>query len=211
MGEKMKKRSNQQGFEIVSIIIIALAIGVVGFVAWYVWHVRSANNQFLNDVSQSEDIISGGTNSPTDADATSTPTPTPVVPTATPTPPVLTAVTAASVSVNPTSFDYALCSTDKQNFRFTASITANGAGVVTYYWSKQTIPAIPAGGTPLSNTVYFSGASTKDVYFDWPWGSIIATNHDPWSWTATATLHITSPSYADTPSASYTVSGACYE
>jgi hypothetical protein len=207
----MKKRSNQQGFEIVSIIIIALAMGVIGFVAWYVWHVRSDNNKFLSDVSQSESIISGDTNSTIDVSVTPTPTPTVVAPTPTPTPPVLTAVTAASVSVNPTSFDYPLCSTDRQNFRFTASITANGAGVVTYYWSKQSIPAIPAGGTPIPATVYFSDASTKDVYFDWPWGSIIATNHDPWSWTATATLHITSPSYADTPSASYTVSGACYE
>jgi cytoskeletal protein RodZ len=205
----MKKRSNQQGFEIISIIIITLTIGVVGFVAWYVWHVRSDNNQFLNNFSQSESIISGDTNSTTDVSVT--PTPTPVAPTPTPTPPVLTAVTAASVSVNPTSFNYPLCSTDRQNFRFTASITANGAGAVTYYWSKQTIPEIPAGGTPLSNTVYFSDASTKDVYFDWPWGSIIATNHEPWSWTAIVTLHITSPSYADTPSASYTVSGACYE
>lgn len=98
------------------------------------------------------------TNTPT---ATSTATRTPTAtstPTLTPTnTPVPFTVLGVTASVTPTTYT-GPC---PGNFNFTANITANGAGVVTYQWERK-------NSAPLATaTVTFTGAGTQTVTNQW--------------------------------------------
>jgi hypothetical protein len=128
----------------------------------------------------------------------------------TPTPPAFV-VTAASVGVNPTSYQFWDCATNTFTFNFTGSITTNGVGDVTYYWVRQTDPPMLFRSLG-SKTAHFNAAGTQLVTLPWSWTgtnslSTPPADNNPWTYIGTATLHITSPN-AFTPnpaSASYTV------
>jgi hypothetical protein len=53
----------------------------------------------------------------------------------------------------------------------TAHITANGAGDVTYHWTRSD------GATGTSATVHFNSAGTKDVQEKWYLGSAATGSH----------------------------------
>lgn len=66
-------------------------------------------------------------------------------------------VTAVSVSVSPTSYT----GTCPEKFTFAATITANGAGVVTYTWLRSD------GAVSSPQTITFTGAGTQTVVATW--------------------------------------------
>lgn len=84
-------------------------------------------------------------------------------------------VTAAAVSVSPTSYT----GTCPETFIFTATITANGAGVVTYTWLRSDGALSPA------QTITFTGAGTQTVTTTW--------TLSPASFSGWEQLEITSP------------------
>ncbi len=122
---------------------------------------------------------------------TRTPTPTnPPTPTNTPTAtPIPFAVTSISVSVTPPTYTGAC----PGNFTFTGSITANGAGVVTYQWERKDSPPL------ASATLTFSGAGTQTVTNQW----LSAPAGDGWT-----RLHVTAPN--DLTSTQATFTNSCH-
>lgn len=78
--------------------------------------------------------------------------------TPTPAPAPAFAVTGVNMSVNTTNL---VTANPADFFRFTAAITTNGAGTVTYKWMRN--PAIIA----VNQNLVFNGAGTQYVTYDW--------------------------------------------
>lgn len=93
--------------------------------------------------------------------ATSVPPTNTPVPTNTPTP-VVFSVTSVAAAVAPSTYAGS-CSPGKK-FEFSAVLTANAAGTVTYKWTRS-----DGAGSP-NETVSFSGAGTQTVTDSWTLG-----------------------------------------
>lgn len=49
----MKLQHNQKGSSVTGLLLIAVAIGLVGFIGWFVWHSQQAANTVLDDTNTS--------------------------------------------------------------------------------------------------------------------------------------------------------------
>lgn len=86
------------------------------------------------------------------------PTPTPI-PSPSPTPtPISFSVTGATAAVSPTSYTGSC----PKKFDFTANITANGAGTVTYKWARS-----DGAGAPTETLVFASAGTQAAVPDSW--------------------------------------------